>query len=69
MSRSRSLLDGGANALIRATAANVAVHGVIDVVVGRMRRLFQKRRGLHDLSGLAIAALRHVERAPGLLKG
>src|SRR5271166_1880685 len=68
MSRSRSLLDGGANALIGPAAANVAVHRAVDVGVRGMRRLFQKRRGLHDLAGLTIAALRHVERAPSLLK-
>src|SRR5271166_3634636 len=68
MSRSRSLLDGGANALIGPAAANVAVHSAVDVGVGGMRRLFQQRRGLHDLAGLTIAALRHVERAPSLLK-
>jgi hypothetical protein len=68
MSRSRSLLDGGANALIGAAAANVAKHGVVDVGVRGMRRLLQKRRGLHDLAGLTIAALRHVQRAPSLLK-
>src|SRR5271157_1986604 len=68
MSRSRSLLDGGANALIGPAAADVAVHRAVDVGVGGMRRLFQKRRGLHDLAGLTIAALRHVERAPSLLK-
>ena len=33
-----------------------------------MGRRFQKRRSLHDLAGLTIAALRHVERAPRLLK-
>src|SRR5260370_11661762 len=67
MSRSRSLLDGGANALIRATTADVAEHGVVDVRVIGMRRLLEKRRGLHDLSRLALAALRHVEVAPSLL--
>src|SRR5271156_585888 len=69
MSRSRSLLDGGANALIGPTAANVAVHRTIDVGVGGMRALFQKRRGLHDLASLAVAALRHVERPPSCLNG
>src|SRR5271154_6600137 len=69
MSRSRSLLDGGANAGIGPAAADVAVHRAVDVGVGRMRRLLQKRRGLHDLASLAIAALGHVERPPGLLHG
>src|SRR5580693_4649552 len=68
MVRLRSLLDGGANALIGPAAADVAVHGPVDVGVRGMGRLFQKRGGLHDLAGLTIAALRHVERAPSLLK-
>src|SRR5271154_1940636 len=67
--RSGSLLDGGANALIGPAAADVAVHRAVDVGVGRMRRLLQQRDGLHDLSSLAIAALGHIDRAPGLLDG
>src|SRR6516162_7548829 len=65
MSRSRSLLDCAANPLICAAAADVAEHCVVDIGVRGMRRLYQQRRGLHDLPGLAIAALRHVECAPG----
>src|ERR1700685_252020 len=68
-SGSRSLLDGGANALIGPTAANIAVHRTVDVGVGRMRRLFQERGGLHDLASLTIAALGHVERPPSGLNG
>src|SRR5580658_6247343 len=68
MSRSRSLLDGGANALIGPASANVAVHRVVDVGVRGMGRLFQERRCLHDLAGLTIAALGHIERAPSLLE-
>src|SRR6516164_6006416 len=64
MSRFRSLLDCAANPLICAAAADVAEHCVVDVRVRGMRRLCQQRRGLHDLPGLAIAALRNVERAP-----
>src|SRR3984957_2110917 len=67
--RSRSLLDGGANALIGPAAADVAVHRAVDVGVSRMRRLLQQRDRLHDLASLAIAALRHVDSAPGLLHG
>src|SRR6516225_969875 len=65
MSRSRSLLDCAANPLICAAAADVAKHCVVDIRVRGMRRLCQQRRCLHDLPGLAIATLRHVERAPG----
>src|SRR4029077_7498857 len=68
-SGSRSLLDGGANALIGPAAADVAVHRAVDVSVGRMRCLLQKRDGLHDLTSLAIAALGHIDRTPGLLHG
>src|SRR5580692_9449791 len=67
--RSRSLLDGGANALIGPATADIAVHRAVDVGVGRMRRLLQQRDRLHDLASLAIAALRHVGRAPRLLHG
>src|SRR5580700_4213483 len=65
--RSRSLLDGGANALIGPAAADVAVHRAVDVGVGRMRRLLQQRDRLHDLASLTITALGHVDRAPSLL--
>src|ERR1700722_3141290 len=69
MSRSRSLLDGGADALIGSAGADVAVHRAVDIGVGRMRRLLQKGDGLHDLTSLAIAALGHIDLAPGLLDG
>src|SRR5919205_3712369 len=62
-----SLLDGGADALIGSATADIACHGVVDVVVRRVRRLLQERRRLHDLAGLAIAALRHIQVAPRLL--
>src|SRR5271163_2713641 len=68
MSRSRGLLDGGADALIGATSTDVAVHDAIYIGIRGMRRLFQERRGLHDLAGLTIAALRHIQRAPSLLE-
>src|SRR5271154_2010415 len=68
MSRSRSLLDGGADALIGATSTDVAVHDAIYIGIRGMRRLFQERRGLHDLAGLTITALWHVQRAPSLLE-
>jgi hypothetical protein len=36
-------------------------------VFGRVRVLHQQRRSLHNLAGLAKAALRHVDLAPSLL--
>src|SRR5436305_6362863 len=48
-----------ADALIRPAAANVG-HRLVDVGVGRLRLLLQKRGGRHDLPGLAVTALWHV---------
>ena len=53
---------------VRRAAAEVARHRPVDVGVGRMRILLEQRGGGHDLAGLAITALRHVELAPGLLQ-
>ena len=65
----RSAMDGGANANVGGAAADVAVHGEVDVAIRRRRVEAEQRRGAHDLAGLAIAALRHVERDPRLLHG
>src|SRR3954469_21900334 len=59
-------VDRFADALIGAAAADVG-HRFVDVLVGRPRILFQQRRRRHDLAGLAVAALRHIDRRPGLL--
>src|SRR2546426_12373845 len=61
-------VDRGADALIGAAAADVG-HRLVDVLVGRLRVLLQQRSRRHDLSRLAVAALRHVERRPCLLHG
>src|SRR5579863_760249 len=55
------------DALVATAAADVAVHGIIDLLVGRRRGLRQQSRRLHDLAGLAIAALRHTDIAPSYL--
>src|SRR3989440_12087485 len=58
MSRSlRGAMDGGADALVRATATDVG-HRRVDVGVGGMRSFREQRRGGHDLPRLAVAALR-----------
>src|SRR5262252_9022808 len=49
----RSLLDRFANADIRAAAADVAGHRVVDVGTGRTRVAREQRRSGHDLAGLA----------------
>src|SRR5258708_37485338 len=68
MSRScRCGLDGRGDALIAAAAADVAAHGVVDLALGRVLGRGEDGGRLHGLPGLAGAALRHVERPPGLL--
>lgn len=62
-------MNGLANTLVSAATANVATHGVVDVGVGGMRFLREKRDRGHDLAGLAVAALGNVFRNPGLLDG
>src|SRR6267378_709773 len=61
-------VDRGADTLIGAAAADVG-HRLVDVLVGRLRVLLQQRGRRHDLSRLAVAALRHIERGPCLLHG
>src|ERR1700740_1321389 len=48
--RLRRELDRLADARIGSAAADVAAHGVVDVGVGRIRLVCEKRRGRHDLS-------------------
>src|SRR6516165_6418145 len=62
-----SRLDGGGDPLIAAAAADVAAHRVVDLGFGRVLRRRQQCRGLHDLAGLAIAALRDIQGTPSLL--
>src|ERR1700688_3945779 len=55
--------------LVAAAAADITRHRFADLVVGWFRIFDQECRGLHDLAGLAIAALRHIALTPGLLHG
>src|ERR1700722_16303194 len=62
---SRSLLggalDGAEDARISAATADIAIHVAHDVVAARILVGRKQRRGLHDLAGLAVAALRHLQ--------
>src|SRR5438552_11275904 len=60
-------LDGGGDALIAAATADVATHRAVDLVFGRVLVGCEQRGSLHDLAGLAIAALRDVQGPPCLL--
>src|ERR1035438_10341545 len=62
-------MDGLPDARIGSAAAEVAAHGGVDVSVGGMRGVGQESGGRHDLAGLTVAALRHVEGFPGGLHG
>src|SRR5579863_6974274 len=64
---SRGAMDGAADTHIGAAAADIARHRRVNVGIVGIGRAVQKRGGRHDLAGLAIAALRHVFRDPGLL--
>src|SRR6266545_512781 len=59
-------VHASADALVGAAAADVG-HRRVDIGVARLGILLEQRSGRHDLPGLAVAALRHVERRPGLL--
>src|SRR6201991_3909128 len=69
ISNSRSVLDRSADALIGAASADISRHGGVDVVIRRLRRVLQERRRRHDLAGLAVAALHHLQLLPRLLQG
>ena len=57
-----------ANAKVSSAAAQVPFHRVINLGIGRLRNLRQQRRRRHDLSCLAVAALRHVDLLPSHLR-
>ena len=57
-----------ANALIGSAAAEIAIHRLGDLVVRGLGRLRQQSGGGHDLSRLAVAALRNFFGEPGLLQ-
>src|SRR5207245_10280031 len=60
----RRAMDGGADPLVGAAAADVR-HGGVDVGVAGAPVLGEQRRGGHDLTRLAVAALGHVLREIG----
>src|SRR5262249_32442919 len=66
--RSRAM-DRAPDSLVGATAADVAAHCLVDIRVGRVEVLAKQRCRAHDLTGLAIAALRNLLHNPGQLQG
>src|SRR3989442_14825606 len=61
------VLDSLADSHISAAATDVPRHGGVDIAVARVGLGGEQRRRGHDLAGLAIAALRHLQIDPGLL--
>jgi hypothetical protein len=59
-------MHGLADALIGAATADIG-HRFIDVLVRRLGVFLEQRGSRHDLAGLAIAALGHIDLSPGLL--
>ena len=57
-----------ANSFIGSAATKITVHGFGDLRVGWIRRLREQSGSGHNLSGLAIAALRNLFGDPGLLQ-
>src|SRR2546427_11032836 len=60
------VLDSLADSHISTAAADVPGHGGVDVAVARVRLGREQRRRGHDLAGLAVTGLRHLERDPSL---
>src|SRR5882672_10347140 len=63
----RRVLDPLADSHIGTAATDVPGHGCVDIAIGRVGLGGEQRRCGHDLPRLAIAALRHLQRDPGLL--
>src|SRR5262245_21224816 len=61
--------NGRMDALIAATATEIAGHSFGDLRVGGSGRAGQQRGSLHDLPGLTVAALGHTFISPGDLHG
>jgi hypothetical protein len=59
-------MDGRAYARISTAPAQIAGHHVVDLFVRRLGDVLKERNGLHDLAGLAVAALRNLMFDPGL---
>src|SRR6266571_1195061 len=57
-------MDRRADAHIGGAATDIAVHGGVDVRVGRLCVARQQADRRHDLARLAVAALDHVELLP-----
>src|SRR5579864_5320529 len=61
-------MNSASNTVICPTTAYIRRHEFRNFVVRRVRSLREQRRGRHNLSALAVSALRNILRNPGLLQ-
>src|SRR5882724_7053005 len=69
MKRGGTFLNGGDDAAIGAAAADDAVHGADDFVVGRVALFLEEGKSGHDHAGGAVGALHGAGVEEGLLEG
>jgi hypothetical protein len=62
-------VDGAADTLVRPAATKRTRHGGVNLFIGWRRVRVEQSNGRHDLSRLAITALRDAFFYPGLLHG
>src|SRR5882757_1772175 len=62
------LFDGCSNASVGSAPADIPGHGGVNVDIAWVWFRLQKSSGRHDLTSLAIAALRHIDLLPRPLK-
>src|ERR1700729_1659058 len=62
-------MNRGTNSSIGCTTADISAHGRVDIGVGGPLIALKQGRGRHDLAGLAVPALRHLQLDPGALNG
>ena len=62
-------MDRSADPVIGGAPADIAGHCRVDVFVGRFRNFGQQGCRRHDLTGLAVSALDHIQLSPGSLHG
>jgi hypothetical protein len=60
---------GSTDALVCAASAEHLTHRLIDLIIGWVYLLLQKRDGSHDLARLAVAALGNLFLDPCTLDG
>lgn len=69
MRRAAAAFNGFANADIGHAAAQAAAHNTVNFLIRRVGIILQKAHSLHDLAGLAVAALRNLNVLPCFLHG